>query len=387
MTKSGIYKIINSKNNKFYLGSSKNIPKRWDAHKRALRKNKHDNILLQRSWNKYGEECFQFEILEETTDTILREQYYLDQLKPYDSEIGFNIGKQAFGGDNLTNHPDKDDIILRMTKSVKERYDNMSAEEKQLLSDAVKGEKNPNFGNKWNEEQRKKMSKRMIGTKASESTRVKISENSKKMWQNEDIRNKFIKAKTGERNHFYGKKHSEETKNFLREKSLKRMHEQPITNENKKNISKGVCAYYQSERGIKIRAENSKRMNEFYKTKEGEEFKQKLSERCSGEKHFLYGVGHKQESIDKMKKVHLEKWANMTNEEILNIEKIKVIKAEDKLYVGLNFAASELNLSTCALTFRCKSKNEKWSQFSFLDKTKLTPEEKSKLIFKQQQES
>jgi hypothetical protein len=128
-------------------------------------------------------------------------------------------------------------------------------------------------------------------------------------------------------------------------------------------------------------------MNEFYKTKEGEEFKQKLSERCSGEKHFLYGVGHKQESIDKMKKVHLEKWANMTNEEILNIEKIKVIKAEDKLYVGLNFAASELNLSTCALTFRCKSKNEKWSQFSFLDKTKLTPEEKSKLIFKQRQES
>lgn len=37
----GIYMIMNLINKKRYIGKSTNIYKRWDAHKRDLRKNRH----------------------------------------------------------------------------------------------------------------------------------------------------------------------------------------------------------------------------------------------------------------------------------------------------------------------------------------------------------
>jgi len=50
----------------------------------SLKRNKHFNKYIQRSWNKYGEENFMFEILEncEVEKLIEREQYYIDTLKP-----------------------------------------------------------------------------------------------------------------------------------------------------------------------------------------------------------------------------------------------------------------------------------------------------------------
>ena len=58
-TKGGIYKITNIIKGNFYIGSSINVEKRMYEHKRMLRKNKHTNIHLQRSWNKYGEKDFE----------------------------------------------------------------------------------------------------------------------------------------------------------------------------------------------------------------------------------------------------------------------------------------------------------------------------------------
>ena len=52
--KSGIYTIRNIINNKYYVGCSKDMVDRIGAHKRALIKGTHKNILLQNSFNKYG---------------------------------------------------------------------------------------------------------------------------------------------------------------------------------------------------------------------------------------------------------------------------------------------------------------------------------------------
>ncbi|HVY53957.1 MAG TPA: GIY-YIG nuclease family protein [Gammaproteobacteria bacterium] len=81
---SGIYKIINLINGKFYIGSSKNIDERWRIHKVYLIRNKHHSRHLQSSWNKYGADAFEFHIIEycEKEKLIEREQYYLDTLKP-----------------------------------------------------------------------------------------------------------------------------------------------------------------------------------------------------------------------------------------------------------------------------------------------------------------
>ena len=65
MKKQGIYLIQNLENGKKYYGSSLNLDKRLYEHKRNLRLGQHDNKHLQSSWNKYTEDNFKFEIVEE----------------------------------------------------------------------------------------------------------------------------------------------------------------------------------------------------------------------------------------------------------------------------------------------------------------------------------
>lgn len=78
----GIYEIRNIENNKFYVGSSVHILRRFGDHKRELRKNKHHCIKLQRAWNKYGESSFVFSVIKEVEREFLKaeEQKILDTI-------------------------------------------------------------------------------------------------------------------------------------------------------------------------------------------------------------------------------------------------------------------------------------------------------------------
>ena len=96
--KAGIYRIINLINNKVYIGSAISFRKRWNTHLYDLLNNKHHSILLQRAWDKNGENTFKFEIIEEIVDLtklIEREQFWLDYYKSYDPEKGYNVGTIA----------------------------------------------------------------------------------------------------------------------------------------------------------------------------------------------------------------------------------------------------------------------------------------------------
>jgi len=79
---SGVYKITNKINEKFYIGSGHSIFSRWYNHANHLKLDKHTNYKLQRAFNKYGFDNFKFEILELHPPEGLndREQYYLDTL-------------------------------------------------------------------------------------------------------------------------------------------------------------------------------------------------------------------------------------------------------------------------------------------------------------------
>lgn len=59
-----IYKIRNVVNQKFYVGSTINMKERTRTHRNRLRGNRHHSSHLQAAWNKYGEECFVFEVVE-----------------------------------------------------------------------------------------------------------------------------------------------------------------------------------------------------------------------------------------------------------------------------------------------------------------------------------
>lgn len=100
--KSGIYKIINKIDDKYYVGSTKDFDKRWLEHKSALIGNRHPNDKLQRAWNKYGQDKFEFVITESTdpTKTILRhvEQKYLNEAKNEQTKC-YNLNFASSGGE------------------------------------------------------------------------------------------------------------------------------------------------------------------------------------------------------------------------------------------------------------------------------------------------
>jgi group I intron endonuclease len=60
-----IYKIVNIKTNKIYVGSTSNFKRRKRQHLLHLKQNKHHSIKLQRSYNKHGKENFIFEIIQD----------------------------------------------------------------------------------------------------------------------------------------------------------------------------------------------------------------------------------------------------------------------------------------------------------------------------------
>jgi len=61
----GIYKIINTINNKFYVGGAVDLKRRKARHFSELRMGKHNNRHLQAAWDKYGEQSFIFAVVEE----------------------------------------------------------------------------------------------------------------------------------------------------------------------------------------------------------------------------------------------------------------------------------------------------------------------------------
>lgn len=81
----GVYAIINKINGHRYVGSSVNIKTRFRDHKRDLRNGRHKNIRLQGAWRKYGEDTFEFVVLEHADRSLVREreQFHIDQGASY----------------------------------------------------------------------------------------------------------------------------------------------------------------------------------------------------------------------------------------------------------------------------------------------------------------
>lgn len=138
---SGIYMIKNINNNKLYIGSSKNIAKRWERHKYDLNKNRHPNSHLQNAWNKYGKDSFIFEIVEKCKeeDLIIREELNISILSPQYNKISIINGQIIFSEESKN----------RMSESAKKKI--------------------------FTEEHRKNMSNSRKNKKLSEDTKQKIS--------------------------------------------------------------------------------------------------------------------------------------------------------------------------------------------------------------------
>ena len=98
---SGIYKILCKPTGKIYIGSAVWLAKRKRHHREAFLAGTHYNSYLQKAWNKYGADAFEFSVLEycEKEKLIDREQYFIDTLNATDHRLGFNLQPKA--GSNL----------------------------------------------------------------------------------------------------------------------------------------------------------------------------------------------------------------------------------------------------------------------------------------------
>ena len=93
-----VYQIRNKTTGKVYIGSTVNIKHRWRHHHRMLRLGRHRSPYLQRAWNKYGPDDFEFTILEVVDDEsvlLQREQEWMDTTQCCDPSLGYNLSPTA----------------------------------------------------------------------------------------------------------------------------------------------------------------------------------------------------------------------------------------------------------------------------------------------------
>jgi group I intron endonuclease len=105
---SGIYLIKNVVTKRVRTGSTKDIIKRFSNYKARLR-NGNGNKLMQEDYNMFGEQSFEFIILEECNikDLYIREKYYLDLYKDcamYNKNDIANVKKKIRRGREAGNY-------------------------------------------------------------------------------------------------------------------------------------------------------------------------------------------------------------------------------------------------------------------------------------------
>jgi len=153
---SGIYKLYFEDSCKFYIGSSKNINKRFSEHKNTIINNKHSNKYLQRLCLKTGVDKLKCKILATCpVEYLLKmEQWFIDNLNPE-----LNLAK----------------IVGRPPANRKRGY-KMSEETKQNISKARTGQKIDRSNYAHSEETLNKISQSLKGRIITEEWKQKMRE-------------------------------------------------------------------------------------------------------------------------------------------------------------------------------------------------------------------
>lgn len=157
--RSGIYKITNTVNGKFYIGSATDLVKRRRSHLSSLKYGRHKNEKLQRSYDKHGQHSFKFETVLycDAKNLIMYEQIVIDGFDPVAN--GYNI-KPIAG--STTGYRHSDETKAKMKAAWVGRVLPPPSEDRgRKISEAKTGKKRKPF----TEEARRNMSLSKIGNK------------------------------------------------------------------------------------------------------------------------------------------------------------------------------------------------------------------------------
>ena len=157
----GIYEIVNTVNGKRYIGSARNVRRRFKKHLWDLDHGIHHSQILQRAVDKYGIDSFVFRhfLVCRHDDLLHFEQRLMDVLKPE-----YNICKVAGSRAGFKHLPES-------IEKMRVRALNVSEETRRLRS--VAGKVRPDI-----DQLRvscSELGKKMLGVKLSDETRAKMS--------------------------------------------------------------------------------------------------------------------------------------------------------------------------------------------------------------------
>ena len=221
---SGIYKISNVITGDCYIGQSKDIFTRIGQHKSLLKHNKHkykngDLTILQKAWNKYGSDSFCFETLENCPIEELdeREKYWIEyyQCNHAKTRNGYNTTDGGQGTPGMSSNKGKilinngkiqkyifiEDleyyIVLGFRRGVlpqytKKRCPSLNKQQNKIKKGYRKGESHYMYGKHHSEEVKEKIKQSCLGKKLSQESKQKISESKMKPIVQLTKQNKFV---------------------------------------------------------------------------------------------------------------------------------------------------------------------------------------------------
>lgn len=205
---SAIYRILNVANDHFYIGSSINVRRRRWEHWDSLRKGTHHCEALQAAWAEFGEDAFEFEVIEEVVDETqllhVEETYLMKHAGSsdcYNTAMSVHQSPAALArvrakiSEGLHRKYEDPDYIPRAGKRhTEETRAAISARVQAALAEGRSGKFIPS------EETRKRMSQALKG-----------NQNAKGHIRTEEHRRKLAEANKGNQN-WLGKRHTDESK-------------------------------------------------------------------------------------------------------------------------------------------------------------------------------
>lgn len=205
--KIGFYIIHNTKTDELYVGSGV-LKKRLGSHRNALVKNKHENYKLQEAYNRDPNFDFIGVPIDEGTPIEQRElalafeQSTIDELKgnPLLLNIAMNVVKPMTGlkHSEENNKRNSDSALqrwkdpnwrIKVSKSMKDGWDNLSSEEKSLIN------QNKSFRLKEDYANGTRVS--TAGQFRSQDFKNNNSNKIKELWKNPEYRETQLQARVG----------------------------------------------------------------------------------------------------------------------------------------------------------------------------------------------
>lgn len=178
-----IYLTINKINNKRYIGQKRFLPG-WETYLGSGK-------IIKKAIKKYGENNFKRKILYIASSKVeldFAERLFISSRNAVKNKQYYNIHEGGSGGNTIAGYTTNE--LEEFKRKIRDSRPDMN------------GNNNPNFGNKWDREQRLKMSKK----------------------QKERFKNTPhpMLGKTGKNSPLYGRKHKGKTKDIISEKAKKK---------------------------------------------------------------------------------------------------------------------------------------------------------------------